>query len=244
MRRIRYSVACSLDGYIAGPKGEADWITMDPEIDFNAIFSEFDTLLIGRKTFEAMGKYGGGGGGMPGVKSIILSRTMRPADYPKLTIFGDNSERQIAGLKEQPGKDIWLFGGGELFRSLLEAGLVDSVEVGVMPVLLGGGIPLLPAPARQAKLKLIKQTVYKTSGIIGLEYAVEKPAVKDAGPSRRERDDEDLERSHDRNVPGGRPTGLLSRRCHGVQRADQERVAHDRRMHPRGIHRHRPGRDE
>ena len=176
MRRIRYSVASSLDGYIAGPKGEADWIIMDPEFDFNALYSQFDTLLIGRKTYEAMGK--GGGGAMPGIKSIVLSRSMKPADHPKLTIFGEKSEEKLAALKEQPGKDIWLFGGGELFRSLLDAGLVDTVEVGVMPVLLGGGIPLLAPPFKQSKLKLTEHKVYKASGTVGLEYAVQRPAIK------------------------------------------------------------------
>src|SRR6476661_5540153 len=99
MRRIRYCVAASLDGFIAGPNGEADWVVMDPEIDFNAMFGQFDTLLIGRKTYEAMGKYGGGG--MPGVQSIVLSRTMKPAEHPKLTIFGGDAEKRLAALKEQ-----------------------------------------------------------------------------------------------------------------------------------------------
>jgi dihydrofolate reductase len=78
----------------------------------------------------------------------------------------------VAGLRaEKSKKDIWLFGGGGLFRSLLEAGLVDTVEVAVIPVLLGGGIPLLPPPAKQVSLKLTGHKVYKT-GIVSLEYAV------------------------------------------------------------------------
>src|ERR671910_2918507 len=89
MRRVRYSVAMSLDGYIAGPNGEADWIVNDPDIDFAAIFNRFDTLLIGRKTFEAMLKMGGGGGEWPGVRSFVLSRTLKQSDQPDVTIAPD-----------------------------------------------------------------------------------------------------------------------------------------------------------
>lgn len=170
MRKIVYSVATSLDGYVAGPNGEADWITMDPEIDFAAVSEQFDTLLIGRKTYEQV-KAMGGGAAMPGITSIIASRTLRPEDCPEATVIGDGLADRVRELRAGSGKDIWLFGGGVLFRSLLDAGLVDKVGVAVMPVLLGGGVPLLAAGNR-AKLRLTGSKVYK-SGIASLEYAVE-----------------------------------------------------------------------
>jgi dihydrofolate reductase len=174
MRRVRYAVAASLDGYIAGPKGEADWIIMNPEIDFRALFEQFDTFLLGRRTFETMVR--AGRGETPGMKTFVFSRTLRQQDYPGVTIVAEKSEETVAALRAEPGKDIWLFGGGSLFRSLLNAGLVDTVEIAIIPVLLGGGIPLLAPPARQTKLNLTGHKVYKT-GIASLEFAVQQPAA-------------------------------------------------------------------
>lgn len=169
MRPVRYSVAASLDGYIAGPNGEADWIVMDPTIDFRAIFKQFDTILVGRRTFEPMAR--AGQGTMPGMKTFVFSRTLRQQDHPKVTVVADKITDMVSALKQGTGKDIWLFGGGSLFRSLLAEGLVDTVEIAVIPVLLGGGIPLLPAPALQTKLRLTNQKQYP-SGIVAVEYAV------------------------------------------------------------------------
>src|SRR5215831_1549445 len=161
----------SLDGYIAGPNGEYDWIVIDPEMDFAAMSARFDTYLIGRKTFEAMERMGNNGKATPGIRNIVFSRTLRQSDYPHVTISPD-AERVVTELRRLPGKDIALFGGGELFRSLLAAGLVDRIEVGIIPVLLGGGIPLLPSPAGRARLRLLKQRVYAKTGTVGLEYDV------------------------------------------------------------------------
>lgn len=171
MRWIVYSVAASLDGYVAGPNGEADWIVMDPEIDFMALMGRFDTVLMGRKTFEAAWAQAQGGG-MPGVRSFVASRTLRPADHPDVTVLGDDLAPALAKLRAEPGKDIWLFDGGSLFRSLLGLGLVNRVEVAVIPVLLGGGVPLLPPCGGRAPLTLVGSRTYKATGTVALEYAV------------------------------------------------------------------------
>jgi dihydrofolate reductase len=159
----------SLDGYIAGPKGEADWIIMDPAMDFGALIAQFDTILVGRRTFETMAR--AGRTTMPGIKTVVLSTTLRQEDYRDITVIGENAERAVAALRTESTKDVWLFGGGELFRRLLQAGLVDSVEVTIEPILLGGGTPLLPEPANRKKLRLTTHRVYET-GIVRLEYAV------------------------------------------------------------------------
>jgi dihydrofolate reductase len=168
VRRLRYQVAASLDGYIAGPNGEYDWIPMDPEIDFAALTAQYDTLVMGRKTFETSG------GGMPGLDVVVYSTTLDPKKHKKVSIVATDPVAHVRGLKAQPGrtKDIWLFGGGALFRTLLAGGVVDTVEPAVVPVLLGGGIPLLPGPPLQTKLALTRHTIYQTTGIALMEYDV------------------------------------------------------------------------
>jgi dihydrofolate reductase len=169
-RRLRYQVAVSLDGFIAGPEGEYDWIVMDPAIDFAAMYKEFDTAVMGRKTYEVMTAQGGHGK-IPGLEVIVFSRTLPPATYPGVRIVRDDPREIVSKLKMKTGRDVWLFGGGVLFRLLLDAGLVDTVEVAVIPVLLGSGIPLLP-PGATTKLILSDHRVLPASGIVALSYSL------------------------------------------------------------------------
>ncbi len=167
MKRLIYSVAMSLDGYIAGPNGESDWITMDPDIDFASLMGRFDTYLMGRKTFIATGS-----GSSPGITTIVVSKTLNAEEYSNVKIISDDLQSNISELKAGSGKDIWLFGGGSLFQSLLDLGLVDLVEVAIVPVILGTGIPFIASPAAGARLELLKHSLFEKSGIVLLEYEV------------------------------------------------------------------------
>lgn len=171
MRRIMYSVAMSLDGYIAGPNGEYDWIPEDDTIDWNAFMSRFDTVLMGRPTYE-IALQQGSGGAMPNMRTYVFSRTLsRDQVASDITLVTDDAVKTVSQLKAESGKDIWLMGGGVLFRGLLDAGLVDSVEVGIVPILLGEGIPFLPPGPGKTHLTLANSKTYP-SGITHLTFDV------------------------------------------------------------------------
>ena len=107
-----------------------------------------------------------------GIRTFVFSRTLRQNDYHNVTIVGENWREVVRSLREEEGKDIWLFGGGSLFRSLAEEGFVDSVEVAVIPIVLGGGVPLVAEPAKRIELTLTANNVYEKTGTVGLVYAV------------------------------------------------------------------------
>ena len=169
MRRLRYSVAMSLGGFIAGPNGEYDWIVMDPSIDFAEPYKQFDVALMGRRTFEIAER--GPDATIPGMQTVVCSRTLLARDFPDFTIAAD-APREVATLKAKPGKDIWLFGGGTLFRCLLDARLVDTIEISVMPILFSRGVPLLSAGLRSPRLGLASSKA-RSSGIVALAYTVD-----------------------------------------------------------------------
>ena len=172
MRRIRYNVAVSLDGFIAGPNGEFDWIVIDSEVDFTALWAQFDTLVMGRRTYEVaverLAKKA-----FDRMNTVVFSRTLKPRDHPQLTLVPELHSDWVQELKAKDGKGIWLMGGSQLFRSFFHAGLVDTIEVSAIPVLLGDGIPLLPPPYTPTKLNLTSHQVYR-SGRVSLNYDVQR----------------------------------------------------------------------
>jgi dihydrofolate reductase len=173
MRRVRYGVGMSLDGFIADAKGGTSFLVSDPTYDSAPFFASIDTVLMGRVTYEEAVRQGMRA--YPGMQNYVVSRTLRPDDFPEVTILGDDVERAIANLRSGSGKDIWLCGGGVLFRSLLGAGLVDTVELGVSPLLLGcPGTPLLalnPSLREAVRLELTQHRALP-SGLLVLEYTV------------------------------------------------------------------------
>ena len=172
MRLVRYNVAASLDGYIAGPQGEYDWIPLEPAIDFGALFEKVDTVLLGRHSFELVRRDPAAATWPAGARVLVFSRTLRPADHPDVTIVADDAAEVVAGLRAERGSgEIWLYGGGALFGSLLAAGQVDRVEVTVIPILLGGGVPLQPPGAPRVPLAL-RHVEQWPSGQVSLHYAV------------------------------------------------------------------------
>ena len=174
MRRVRYRVAMSLDGYIAGPKGEIDWIVHDPSVEFAAIYEGFDTVLLGRRTYE-LTQQPGAPPWPTGWRVFVFSRTLKASEHPAVHVVSTDLAPTVSRLRAESGPDIWLFGGGSLCASLLAADLVDQIEVAIMPVLLGGGVPLVATVAPRSPLVLTRSHS-SARGIVNLHYDVQHAA--------------------------------------------------------------------
>jgi dihydrofolate reductase len=175
MRPVRYRVAASLDGYIAGPNGEVDWIVSDPAIDWSELYAGIDTVLLGRRTYE-LTLEPGAPAWPAGWRVCVFSRTLPPGERGAATFVTRDAAAKVQELRAEDGKDIWLFGGGALAGSLLAVRLVDVVEVTIVPVLLGAGIPLFATGAPRTPLRLTDSRVYP-SGVVSLRYEVRSTAT-------------------------------------------------------------------
>jgi dihydrofolate reductase len=170
MRRLRYNVAASLDGYIADAEGAFDWIIHDNAVDFAGLFARVDTIVLGRLTYETV-RAQGAPPWKPHTRVYVVSSTLAPEQSWDVTVTRDAAALASSLRHETGDGEIWLFGGGQLFGSLLDAGQVDAVEVTIVPVLLGRGVPLVASIAARTPLELTHSHVYPT-GMVALHYAV------------------------------------------------------------------------
>lgn len=171
MRRLRYNVAMSLDGYIADSQERFDWIPNDDTVDFAGLFARVDTFLLGRRTYETV-LANGEPPWQPGARIYVVSRTLEPGPQRGVTVVGDDPVALANSLRHDAGEgEIWLFGGGQLFATLLAATQVDAIELTIVPVLLGSGVPVVTALPARASLTLTHSHVYP-SGMVALHYSV------------------------------------------------------------------------
>lgn len=179
MRKVIFGGANSLDNYIAREDGSYDWILWGDEAAelMKDIWSRFDTMVMGRKTYDVMA------GGAPksrskkaknpygDIKSYVFSRTLEPGVRDGVEFISADPGKFIKNLKKDEGKDICIMGGGDLARSLFEAGVIDEIGFNIHPVLLGSGVPLFHKMKKQIDLELIECKPFK-NGCVYVLYRV------------------------------------------------------------------------
>lgn len=173
MRNVIFGGASSLDSYFARKDDAVDWlIWSDEAAEFiKDYWKRFDTVVMGRKTYEVAMRSGGGGASYPGMKTYVFSRTLKKRRTKGLEIISEDAAEFVARLKQQDGKDICVMGGGLLAKSLFEADLIDEVGFNIHPVLLGSGIPVFHEMTRQMDLELIDCQRWAT-GCVLVTYRV------------------------------------------------------------------------
>ena len=176
LRKVTFGGANSLDNYLARKDDAVDWLLWSDEA--GAVMTDYwktiDTVLMGRKTYEVALRHGEGSAAYPGLKTFVFSRSLKPQPEGNVTIVSGDAARFVSDLKRQPGRDICLMGGGELARSLFEAGLIDEIGLNIHPVLLGSGIPLFRSMTRQIDLTLLECRPFR-NGCVLVRYAVKHP---------------------------------------------------------------------
>lgn len=175
MRKVILQLAVSLDGFIEGPNGEYDWCLTDQDYGMADFFKRIDTVFYGRKSYELTLSMGESideavVSGFPKLKEYVFSTSLKEVKPGAILINGD-IEAEVRRIKNEPGKDIWLFGGAGLTASLMNLGLVDEMSLAVHPIILGGGKPLFNQITDRISLTLIDTKAY-SSGLVSLTYAL------------------------------------------------------------------------
>ncbi len=163
MRTITYGGAVSLDGFLAGVDGSIDWLHHSKDVQqvMTDYWKNVDAILMGRKTYafataNTPKKTEPRKSKIPGTRTYVFSRTIKNIDDSDTELVKTDAVDFVRALRQAPGKDICLMGGGELAQSLLAAGLVDRIGLNIHPILLGAGIPTFRDPGYRVKLKLIE----------------------------------------------------------------------------------------
>jgi len=168
MRKVVLGLGISIDGYIARLNGAVDFLFMPKDFSMAPFFATVDTAIMGRKTLDDALKMGGSFGGSS-MKSYVMSRSKPPGKRDGVVFTNKSPAALVSQLRKSRGKDIWLMGGGELARDFLKADLVDELYIGMVPVLLGEGIPLFPPGFPQRDFELLENKTY-SKGLISLKY--------------------------------------------------------------------------
>lgn len=179
MRKVVFGGANSLDNYFARKDDSVDWLMWNDEVSkiMAGYFKSFDTIVMGRRTYEVALAMGQGDGSSPGMKTYVFSRTLKPRASRNLEITSEDVAEFVGRLKQQEGKDICIMGGGLLAKSLFEANLIDEIGFNIHPVLLGSGIPLFYEMSRQIDLELIECKALK-NGCVLVTYKVKRATSK------------------------------------------------------------------
>ncbi len=167
-RKVIVGLGISLDGYIARLDGSVDFLFMPKDYSMGPFFKTIDTAVLGRKTYDDSLKLGGSFTGS--IKYFVFSKTQPPGERNNVVFTNESPAAVIAEIRKKPGKHIWLMGGGILIRDFLKEDLVDELYLGVVPTLLGEGIPLFPAGFPQREFDLVENKTY-SQGLIALRYA-------------------------------------------------------------------------
>jgi dihydrofolate reductase len=184
VRKIIYGVGSSLDGYIARLDGSLDFLHLRPSnYSMGPFFKTIDVGLMGRKTYEAGVRMGGGKFESHGLRCYIFSRSLPQGERDGAIFVREEPKRFVEELRKKKGKDIWLAGGGELTREFLKEDLVDELYLGIVPVLVGGGIPLFAPGFPQREFTLTDNKTY-SGGLIRLMYERVREKVAVEGKSR------------------------------------------------------------
>jgi dihydrofolate reductase len=183
MRKVTFGGAPSLDGYFARKNDAVDWLMWSKEASkiTSGYWKTIDTIVMGRKTYEAGLKMDGGKANLySGMKTYVFSRTLKPRKQGNLEIVSSDAVKFLKRLIDGDGKDICVMGGGELARSLFEAGLIDEIGFNIHPVLLGSGIPLFHEMKRQINLELLDCKRFQ-NGCVYVSYRVMRAKAKRSG---------------------------------------------------------------